>query len=131
MKRSSMLARAGVLGAAFAFAAPVWAHEGHTHKAMGTVAVVDASRIDVKSSDGKVDSIAITPATKFKKGSKAATSADVMANEKVVVKYTESKGEKTASEIEVGSSSSSKSKSSTHKAHSNAPPPAPAAPHAQ
>ncbi len=121
MKRGNWTLGATVFGLAALTSAPAMAHEGHVHKAMGTVASIDATHIEVKESATKSESITLTSATKFKKGSTAVASTDVTPNSKVVVKYMESKGEKNATEVDLSSgSSSSKKKGSTTTTTSHA-----------
>ena len=45
------------------------AHEGHKH-VMGTVTAVDATHVEVKTTDGKSSSVPLAPGTKYYKGSK-------------------------------------------------------------
>jgi len=70
------------------------AHEGHEHKAMGTVAVVDATHIEVTGKDGKTTSIRLTPETKYSNGKVAAASSDIKVGQRVVVVYVENEKEK-------------------------------------
>ncbi len=89
------------VSAAFAFAGLAHAHEGHEHKLMGFVAAFDSPHIEVKVTDGATQSIQLAPTTQFKKANQPATAADLVPNGKVVVKYRESNGQKTATEISV------------------------------
>jgi hypothetical protein len=61
---------------------------GHGH-VKGTVNAVDASKIDVKTPDGKSRVVALTGKTKYLKGEAAATIADVQPGERVVVHLAE------------------------------------------
>lgn len=91
----------GAVAAAFAFAGLAQAHEGHEHKLMGVVAAVDASHVEVKGSDGGTQSILIAPSTQFRKANQPASASDLVPNGKVVVKYREANGQKTATEVTV------------------------------
>ena len=71
------------------------AHEGHEHKAMGTVAAVDAKHIEVADKDGKKTSIQLTPATKYLHGAMAAEVSHVTVGQRVVVVYVENEKDKT------------------------------------
>jgi len=61
------------------------AHPGHDHKIMGTIAVVDASKIVVKTTDGKETSIQLVATTVFKKGKGKGQPSDLKAGLRVVV----------------------------------------------
>ena len=75
------------------------AHEGHVHKVMGTVAVVDATHIEVDTMEGKKESYPLTKDTKYVKGKAAAMAADVKAGARVVVSVVEKEGKKSVSEV--------------------------------
>jgi len=77
------------LAGAVAVPANIRAHEGHEHKLMGKVAVLDAVHIEVESQDGKNTSIQLTPETKYMSGKTAATAAEVKVGQRVVVFYVE------------------------------------------
>jgi hypothetical protein len=73
-----MRAWIGALAVAAVVALPgaAGAHEGHTHKVMGTVASVQGSRVDVKGTDGKVVAITLDGKTTITRGK---TKTDVAA----------------------------------------------------
>lgn len=71
------------------------AHEGHEHKAMGTVAAVDAKHIEVADKDGKKTSIQLTPDTKYLHGTMAAELSHVAVGQRVVVVYVQDEMAKT------------------------------------
>lgn len=75
------------------------AHEGHAHKVMGTVAVVDATHIEVDTMEGKKESYPLTKDTKYLKGKAAAMAADVKAGARVVLSVVEKEGKKSVSEV--------------------------------
>jgi hypothetical protein len=72
------------------------AHEGHEHKAMGTVAAVDAKHIEVADKDGKKTSFQLTPETKYLHGTMAAEASHVTVGQRVVVVYVENEKDKTS-----------------------------------
>ena len=78
-----------LLASAVALPAYVRAHEGHEHKAMGKVAVLDAAHIEVEGPDGKKTSVQLKPGTKYVNGKTAVTAADVKVGQRVVVVYVE------------------------------------------
>ena len=79
------------------------AHEGHEHKAMGTVAAVDAKHIEVADKEGKKTSFQLTPETKYQHGTMAAEASHVAVGQRVVVVYEEAK-DKTlvAHQVQIG-----------------------------
>jgi hypothetical protein len=78
------------------------AHAGHEHKAMGTVVVVDAIHLDVKTRDGKTVSVQLNAETKYLKAEAVATLADVKVSERVVVTYVEKDEKNVAKEVRLG-----------------------------
>ena len=62
---------------------------GHGKKVMGTVTAVDAGSIEVKTTDGKMIRVSLTPKTQYMKGEKAAESGDVKAGLRVSVHLAE------------------------------------------
>lgn len=76
------------LALAFALSARVvTAHEGHAHSAMGTVAAITADRLDVKTTEGKTETFALTADTKLDRAGKAEPWDKVTVGERVVVHY--------------------------------------------
>lgn len=83
----------------------VYAHEGHTHKVMGTVKAVhaDMNHVEITLEDGKVTAFSVTPATRYVQGTKAAKLADLKAGDRVVVEGTMDKDKKmTATKVQIG-----------------------------
>ena len=78
---------------------PALAHEGHDHKVMGTVIAIDASHIEVKATDGTIQSLQVTSKTRFKKADAPASRADVKPTDRVVVKFAEEAGKAEAHEV--------------------------------
>jgi hypothetical protein len=78
------------------------AHEGHTHKVMGTVTMAMADHVMVKDKDSKEVTIKVTKATKVK--AKPATKVEeIKPGTRVVVTAVEQKDKSlTATLIEVG-----------------------------
>jgi hypothetical protein len=87
-----------ILAAALAVAAAAAAHEGHSHatKLMGTVKAVhaDTSKVEITTTAGKPAEFYVAPATKYLKGTAAASLADLKAGARVVVD-TKVEGDKT------------------------------------
>ncbi len=85
-----------------AFAGRLWAHPGHEHKALGTVAVVDRSHIEIKTKDGKTVSLQLDAETKYMNGKTAAAVADVKVGQRVAVTYVEKNEKDVAKEVLLG-----------------------------
>ncbi len=86
----------------------VFAHPGHEHKIMGTIAAVDSSHLVVKATDGKESSIQILPATMFKKGKTKGSSADLKVGLRVVVTMADESEPLKAKEIQYSASPTTK-----------------------
>jgi hypothetical protein len=99
-RQVSALALFGLLAAP----AAMRAHEGHAHKAMGTVSAVraDKNEIEIKTTDAKTLVVTVSPATKFKKGDAAATLKDVEVGQRVVAVYQQKAQALQASEVMIG-----------------------------
>ena len=86
-----------------ATAAPAaFAHEGHAHKVMGTVAAISAERIEVTSTEGKKETHLLTKQTMFMKGKVMATAKDVSVGTRVVLSVVEKDGKKSVSMVMIG-----------------------------
>ncbi|MBK7971760.1 MAG: hypothetical protein IPK07_00100 [Deltaproteobacteria bacterium] len=79
------------------------AHEGHEHKVMGTVAAVDAAHVEVRGTDGRLQSIRFAPTTRFVRGGKPSDAGAVRPEARIVVKFTEAKDTKIATQVELPS----------------------------
>ena len=84
------------------FVAPVLAHEGHTHKVLGTVANVQANQIEVKGTDGKVLTIVFDAKTAITRGKDRLDATALKIGERVSVDYTQAKKTNTAKTIKLG-----------------------------
>jgi hypothetical protein len=93
-----------MLGAALLAAVGLAAHDGHTHKAMGTVGRVEKTRFELKDTEGKVLSFALSDWTKVERGGAASAAARLEAGERVVVEYEEWGATPTAAKVRVGAS---------------------------
>jgi len=97
-KLSAVLATVAML----AGARVVVAHEGHAHKVMGTVAALDAARIEVATKEGKKESFVLTKDTKYLKGKQVAAASDVEVGARVVLSVVEKDGKKSVTEVLLG-----------------------------
>jgi lipopolysaccharide export system protein LptA len=78
--------------AAVVASSPALAHDGHTHKVMGTVCAVDSNGLEVKATDGKTATLTLTESTKVVRGSTALKASDVRVGDRVVVTAADTKG---------------------------------------
>ncbi len=93
-----------VLAFVTALAAPalLLAHEGHAHHVMGTVNAMDANRLEVKDTTGKLVSCQLTADTKYLRGDTPVAAADVKVGERVMVEAVEQAGKRIAREVRLG-----------------------------
>ena len=80
-----------ILGAAFFMPAAVRAHEGHAHKVMGTVSAVTATRMQLKTPEGKIVTATLNPKTTFARGKQKVDATAVKVGDRVVVEVASEK----------------------------------------
>ena len=99
-----MKKRIAALAVAAVLALPVVAraHEGHTHKVLGTVASAQAKQIEVKSTDGKVITVVFDARTAITRGKDKLDATALRVGERVSVDYTQTKNVNTAKTIKLG-----------------------------
>lgn len=84
-------------------AAPAaFAHEGHAHKVMGTVAAISGEQIEVTNTEGKKETHPLTKQTMFMKGKLMAAAKDVTVGTRVVLSVVEKDGKKSVSMVMIG-----------------------------
>jgi hypothetical protein len=79
MKRAILAVYAGLT-----LATMVWAHGDEQH-VMGTVTKIDAMSISVKTTDGAVKTVMVTPETKFVKNGSMTTLGNLKVGDRVVI----------------------------------------------
>ena len=94
-----MMVAAVFLLLAVGFPVHLAAHEGHAHRAMGTVKVVNTVHMEIETKDGEKVSMLLTPETKYLKGKLPTTAAEVKVGHRVVVTLIEKDGKRTAQEV--------------------------------
>lgn len=62
-----------------------FAHEGHQHHIMGTVASVDEHKIEVETTEGKTVAVALTKTTRILRGKEPASATDIKRGARVVI----------------------------------------------
>ncbi len=78
------------------------AHEGHRHKAMGTVKAIAAAKLEIETTEGKLQTFVLSETTTFKRGEAAAKREDVTVGERAVVSYETQDGTDRALEVKLG-----------------------------
>ena len=106
MNRTLIIAVA--LAGALAMPGLLYAHEGHAHKVLGTIARVQATQIEVKTTDGKVLAIVFDAKTPITRGAAKLDATALKAGDRVSVEYTEAKKINTAKTIKLGESPASR-----------------------
>ncbi len=91
-------------------ASPALAHEGHTHRVMGTVSAVHGQELEVQATTGKTAVVVVNAKTKIVRGDASETVAGIKSGDRVVVTGTNSKDASgrerlTATEVKLGRSS--------------------------
>lgn len=71
-----------------------WAHEGHAHKVLGTIAAVADAQLDVKTTDGKTVAVTLDAKTVYRQGKVKADAAMLKLGERVVVEAEQAAGAK-------------------------------------
>ena len=92
------VALAGILG----IAAAARAHEGHDHEAKGTVKAIEATKLTLDSTEGKVLLFTLSAQTKFLRGTAEVKREEVVVGERAIVKYQEKGEANNASEVRLG-----------------------------
>jgi hypothetical protein len=69
----------------------VRAHEGHTHKALGTIASVQGAHVEVKTTDGKTLTVMLDKDTAITRGKDKLEAAALKVGDRISVDYMEEK----------------------------------------
>ena len=83
MTRRFLLAT--LVAVTFAAASPALAHPGHGQKVLGTVTMVAADHVMVKTPDGKGATVQINKNTRFVRAKKAMTAGDIKVGMRIVI----------------------------------------------
>ena len=71
--------------------AAAWAHGGHTHNALGTVASIKGTHVEVKTTDGKTVTVMLDAKTAITRGRTKVDAAALKVGERVSVEYSQEK----------------------------------------
>jgi hypothetical protein len=92
----------GFVIAALMLPAAAVAHEGHVHKALGTVATIESKQIIVKTTDGKMLTVLLdAKSTTITRGKLKLDASALKVGERVSVDYTEKNKVNTAKSIKL------------------------------
>lgn len=80
--------------AALAVPAAASAHEGHAHKVLGTIAAVNDTQLDVKTTDGKTVAVVLDAKTVYRQGRVRTDAKILKLGERVVVEAEQAAGAK-------------------------------------
>jgi hypothetical protein len=78
-----------VLAVAFAFPVVSRAHEGHIHKALGTIATVQGEHVSIKTTDGKTLTVMLNKETTVMRGKTKLDATALKVGERISVDYME------------------------------------------
>jgi hypothetical protein len=78
------------------------AHEGHTHKVMGTVSSIDGKNVTVKTTDGKTVTLVLGAKTKITRGKKTVEATSLNVGDRLVAEGAEEKAVFTAATVRLG-----------------------------
>jgi hypothetical protein len=92
----ALVAAQALLGVAFA-------HEGHHHDAMGTVAAIDQEKLTLTTVEDKTEVFVITDDTTYSRGAEAVAREDVALGERAVVVYEKKDNGNVALEVKLSS----------------------------
>jgi hypothetical protein len=87
MNRNWLVALA--ITAALILPAVARAHEGHTHKALGTIASVQGEHVEIKTTDGKTITVMLDKKTTVTRGKDKLDATALKVGERVSVDYME------------------------------------------
>ena len=72
--------------------AGAWAHEGHMHKALGTVASIEGAHVALNTTDGKNLTVMLDKGTTVTRGKEKVDASAIKVGERISVDYMEEKG---------------------------------------
>jgi len=99
-----------VLTVALLAPASARAHEGHAHKAMGTIASVQGNNLMVKTTDGKTVMVMLDAKTKITQGKATVDPSALKVGERIVAEGPEQKAMIMATTVKLGEAPSATAK---------------------
>lgn len=101
---------AAVVCAALLVPAVARAHEGHLHKALGTVSSINGQHVVVKTTDGKSLTVMLDKDTTVTRGKDKLDASALKVGERVSVDYMEEKGMNMAHTVKLATTSTTTKK---------------------
>ena len=89
----------------------LFGHEGHLHRVMSTVAVIDSAHVEIETKSGKKESFLLTKETRYLRGKRPGAATDVTVGERAVVSVIEKDGKKVVTEVLLGDATASQAAS--------------------
>ena len=93
---------------ALAYSSSAVAHEGHAHKALGTITSVQGDKVEVKTTDGKMLTLVLDKKTTVTRGTDKLDTTALKTGERVSVEYMEAKKVMTAHSFKLGTTQTAK-----------------------
>lgn len=97
-----------VLLASLGIATAALAHEGHMHKALGTVVSVQGAKVEIKTTDGKPLTLVLDKTTAITRGKDKIEITALKAGDRVSVEYMEANKILTAHSVKLGTTQTAK-----------------------
>jgi hypothetical protein len=105
---TKMWSRTIVVMAALVFAPSAWAHGGHLHKALGTIAAVQGTQVEITTTDGKTVRVMLDGKTAVTRGKDKLDTAALKVGERVAVDYMEENKTMMARAIKLGTTAAAR-----------------------
>lgn len=103
-----MLKSFTALLAAFVLTAPLAAHEGHSHRYMGTISALNGTQVELKTTAGKTVVFKLDDSTRITRGPDKVSRDDLKVGIRAVVEAEEGSKPPTAKTIKLPSAKASK-----------------------
>jgi hypothetical protein len=101
------IARLGLV-AVLALPVVVFAHGGHVHKVMGTVARLNGKLVEVKGTDGKLVTVTLDAKTPITRGTAKLDLSALKIGERVSIDYLQEKNANVAKAVKLGTAPAAK-----------------------
>ena len=109
-----------VLAALLAGPGVILAHEGHAHKAIGTVSSISGNNVRVKTTDGKTVMVMLDSKTKVTRGKTTLEAGALKVGDRIVAEGREEKEMIMATSVKVGAATATAAKKDAAHPHTAA-----------